>query len=152
MPDLRFNGPDYDPARDNARLGNQLERVKAATADGCWHTLSELARACRAPESSVSAQLRHLRKPRFGSHTLNRRYVGDGLFEYQVVPGLTTLPHPAATGTAATAATEHAVPAILSPPATSSGAPPGASPTVTTTGRDTGSGDASFQLMLLDAA
>jgi len=36
--------------------------------------------------NSITAQFRHLRKDRFGAHTVNRRYISDGLFEYQLIP------------------------------------------------------------------
>ena len=39
------------------------------------------------PEASASAQLRHLRKPRFGSHTVEKRNRGArefGLWEYRL--------------------------------------------------------------------
>jgi len=38
------------------------------------------------PEASASAHLRSLRKDRFGGHTVNRRHVREGLFEYQLIP------------------------------------------------------------------
>jgi len=79
-----FNGADYVPERDDARLRPQHERVKAAMQDGGWHTLRALAEATHAPEASVSAQLRHLRKPRFGGHRIERRHVGNGLYEYRL--------------------------------------------------------------------
>ena len=81
----RFDGPEYDPKRDNARLAGQLQRVFDTMSDGRWRTLEELAAATGDPVASVSAQLRHLRKPRFGSHTVNRRSRTGALFEYQVV-------------------------------------------------------------------
>jgi len=47
-----------------------------------WEEISSLGY----PESSVSAQLRHLRKPKFGGHTIlkRRRFSGHGLWEYQL--------------------------------------------------------------------
>jgi hypothetical protein len=38
-----------------------------------WRTLGEIARATRYPEPSVSAQLRHLRKSRFGGYRVKKR-------------------------------------------------------------------------------
>ena len=81
---VRFNGADYVPARDNERLKGQLLRVYCVMVGGGWHTLGAISRSTGDPESSVSAQLRHLRKDRFGGHTINRRYVGGGLYEYQL--------------------------------------------------------------------
>lgn len=83
----RFNGADYVPKRDDARLTGQLARIYSLMADGQWRTLAEIAAATGDPESSISAQLRHLRKPRFGSHVVERQHRGDGskgLYEYRV--------------------------------------------------------------------
>jgi hypothetical protein len=82
---VRFNGADYVPERDNKRLGKQLDRVVWAMQDEQWHTLSAVARMTGDPEASVSAQLRHLRKPRFGGHTVERRYMSNGLYEYKLI-------------------------------------------------------------------
>lgn len=38
-----------------------------------WLTLVELARMTRYGEASISAQLRHLRKPQYGAYTLEKR-------------------------------------------------------------------------------
>lgn len=83
---MRFDGPAYDPARDEARLTGQLERIWTLMRDQQFRTLAEIERLTGAPAASVSAQLRHLRKPRFGSHTVNRQHLGNGLYAYQVVP------------------------------------------------------------------
>lgn len=82
---VRFNGADYKPERDNQRLGKQLDRVVWAMKDEHWHTLAAVARMTGDPEASVSAQLRHLRKPRFGGHTVERRYMSNGLYEYKLI-------------------------------------------------------------------
>jgi hypothetical protein len=82
-----FNGATYEREHDRERLANQLERVRTATGDGRWRTLQEISRLARAPPASVSAQLRHLRKERFGAHTVEKRIRGeraDGLYEYRV--------------------------------------------------------------------
>src|SRR5688572_13753975 len=80
----RFDGATYDHPRDGQRLNAQLQRVKAVMDDGQWHTIADIARAAEAPEASVSARLRDLRKPRFGSANVERRYVRTGLFEYRL--------------------------------------------------------------------
>jgi hypothetical protein len=41
--------------------------------------------AVMAPESSVSARLRDLRKPRFGGYQVERKYVFKGCFAYQLI-------------------------------------------------------------------
>jgi hypothetical protein len=82
---IRFNGADYKPERDNPRLITQLERVYSAVSDSRWHTLEELETITGDPTPSISAQLRHLRKKRFGAHIIERRHVGNGLYEYRLV-------------------------------------------------------------------
>ena len=59
-PDGERSGGTYDSSRDKDRLNK--------TGD---------------PEASVSARLRDLRKKRFGSHIITRRYVSDGLWQYR---------------------------------------------------------------------
>ena len=83
-----FNGPEYDPEHDRVRLTGQIKRVYVLMSDGEWRTLDEIHHATGDPHASISAQLRHLRKPRFGSHAVDRRARGDrskGLFEYRLI-------------------------------------------------------------------
>lgn len=81
---LRFNGADYIAERDNPRLGAQIARVFEAMKDGQWRTLRQIESMTGDPAPSVSAQLRHLRKTRFGAHTVNRRHLGVGVYQYQL--------------------------------------------------------------------
>lgn len=86
---VHFDGPAYSPEHDQARLTGQILRVFEAMKDARWRTLDEIVSLTGDPHASVSAQLRHLRKPRFGAHTVERRHRGDkarGLYEYRVVP------------------------------------------------------------------
>lgn len=92
---VEFDGPCFDPAYDQARLAGQLKRVFDVMNDGQWRTLEEIrvqigARFNHAdPESSISAQLRHLRKERFGSYVVERQTRGNrfyGLWEYRLLP------------------------------------------------------------------
>jgi len=86
--DQRFDGDDYVDKRDRRRLKGQIKRVYELMVDGDWRTLNEISNHTDDPEASVSAQLRHLRKERFGGHTVNRRHRGDvkrGLYEYQLI-------------------------------------------------------------------
>ena len=43
-----------------------------------WLTLDELAKLTHYPQASISAQLRHLRKPRFGGFELEKRTRASG--------------------------------------------------------------------------
>jgi hypothetical protein len=81
----RFNGPDYVPERDN-------ERVFDCMKDGAWRTLQQIHGITKDPEASISAQLRHLRKARFGGHAVEKEYLGDGLYRYRLLVN-TNKPH-----------------------------------------------------------
>lgn len=84
-----FNGATYSRAEDDARLSRQHELIRNLMADGHWRTLAEIEGATGQPAASVSAQLRHLRKPRFGSWVVEKRSRGErsrGLYEYRVLP------------------------------------------------------------------
>ena len=80
----RFNGSDYDHVRDGPRLSSQLERVYHLMADGQARTLGEISDLTGDPHASVSAQLRHLRKTRFGGHSVSKEYLGHGLYRYRL--------------------------------------------------------------------
>jgi hypothetical protein len=83
----RCDGADYNPKVDQARLTKQLERVFCLMSDGVWRTLDQIALATGDPHASISAQLRNLRKPRFGGHTITKRRRGPaqhGLYEYRL--------------------------------------------------------------------
>ena len=83
--ETRFDGADYVAKRDNARLTGQILRVWECMADGKWRTLREIADITGDPEPSVSAQLRHLRKERFGAHTIEREHIERGLYKYRLI-------------------------------------------------------------------
>lgn len=82
--DPTFPGPELTPA-DHARLGTQLERIVNVVSDGQWRTPEQLESETGYRWASISAQLRHLRKPQFGSHKVERRGLGRGLHEYRLV-------------------------------------------------------------------
>jgi hypothetical protein len=83
-----FGGPDVS-TMDVSRFKGQMERVLALVKDGRWRTLNEIASRCGCSTQSASARLRDLRKPRFGSHVVERRRnqaYAEGIFEYRVDP------------------------------------------------------------------
>ena len=80
-----FDGAGYNHERDQDRLTLQKERVFDFMKSGEWRTLRQIAEATNAPEASVSAQLRNFRKERFGAHTVDRRHIKNGLFEYSLI-------------------------------------------------------------------
>lgn len=81
-------GPAYEHERDQAPLSIQFERIKRLMLDGKPRTLAEISAKTGDPQSSVSAQLRHARKPRFGSYRVERRIrLGTSrLYEYWLLP------------------------------------------------------------------
>lgn len=90
MPDATLfdqprDGWTYDDGRDRIRLNAQHLRVYRAMEYGAWFSLSELSQWTGDPEASVSARLRDFRKPRFGGHTVERRHVEGGLWEYRLI-------------------------------------------------------------------
>jgi hypothetical protein len=95
MNDL-FNQPDFDGSNyvidlDKARLTGQIKRVYDLMSDKQWRTLNQIAYITKDPHASISAQLRNLRKERFGGHAINKRRKGDkdqGLWEYQLIPSV----------------------------------------------------------------
>lgn len=90
-----FAGAVYEPLVDEIRLTRQSLRIFRLMCDGEWRTLSEINEETKSeeypggdPPASVSAQLRHFRKRRFGSHLVDKRRRGDdigGLWEYHLV-------------------------------------------------------------------
>ena len=85
---IYFDGPEYDEARDLERLSRQNERILKLMRDSVWRTLAEISDITGDPPASVSAQLRHLRKPRFGAHLVERTHVSRGLYRYRVIENL----------------------------------------------------------------
>jgi hypothetical protein len=75
-------GPAYNEALDGARIEKQHERIRDLMLDGMRRTLGEIAAATGYPESSISAQLRHLRKAKFGSWNVRKERLGGGLWTY----------------------------------------------------------------------
>ena len=50
-----------------------LDLLRCAVVRDDWMTLDEMAKETSFPPASISAQLRHLRKPRYGAWTIERR-------------------------------------------------------------------------------
>lgn len=86
LENVRFDGSDYNPANDNARLTKQIGRVYSCMVDGNWKTLNEISLTTSDPQASISAQLRHLRKDRFGGYIVEKRLRDDssGFYEYKM--------------------------------------------------------------------
>ena len=77
----RYEGPVN--AADCERLEGQTLRIYRLMIDGNWRTLEEIQRATGDPQASVSAQLRHLRKIRFGGNIVDKQRRGSQ-WEYRL--------------------------------------------------------------------
>ena len=86
----RTFGPAYVQGLDLDRITGQLRDVLdfMLRSPGSWHTLDQIAHATGHPSVSVSADLRHLRKDRFGRWQVNKRRDEryPGLWFYQLLP------------------------------------------------------------------
>ncbi len=81
----RTFGPAYDEAKDGKRIAKQHEAIRDfMLLYNSWWTLSELSGRLHYPEASISAQLRHLRKERFGSYTVDKKRRTTGTWEYKI--------------------------------------------------------------------
>ena len=81
----QMDGATFEEPRDGNRLRAQLEAVRTTISDGKPYTLAELERLTGAPQASVSARLRDLRKPKFGNYDIRRDYIADGVWSYRMV-------------------------------------------------------------------
>ena len=85
--ELNFSGSNYKPSVDRPRLKRQFEIIFDLMKDGLPRTLFQIRNATGFSEASVSAQLRNLRKPSFGSHTVlkERKSEGSGTWSYTLI-------------------------------------------------------------------
>jgi hypothetical protein len=81
----RYEGPP-DNWKDFDRLNGHIRRIFSLMSDSRWRTLAEIEMLTGIPQASGSAFLRHLRKIRFGGHTVNKRRRNDSAqWEYQLI-------------------------------------------------------------------
>lgn len=93
-----FSGAAYTPDLDRARLTAQIERIRSYMLDAGWRSLREIKIALERihapavfPESSISAQLRNLKKSPYSYRLEKRRREGirgprAGIWEYRLLP------------------------------------------------------------------
>jgi hypothetical protein len=84
-------GPAFSEAIDGKPIRKQMETIRDWMLGHPFYcTLAEIATALNYPEASVSADLRHLRKKRFGAfRVLKRRREGQRTWEYIVREAIT---------------------------------------------------------------
>ena len=83
MKNMFFEGYDVSLNKDQ-RLSNQHRSIFHLMKDGKERSLAEIERILHYPQASISAQLRHFRKERFGNHTVNRYHRND-VNTYQLI-------------------------------------------------------------------
>jgi hypothetical protein len=80
-----FDGVDYTHSKDYERLSGQLKEIYGLMSDGQWRTVEKIEKSTGYPANSIQAQLRNLRKERFGAYLVERRRITEsGLYEYRV--------------------------------------------------------------------
>lgn len=80
----RYEGPVN--AADCSRLEGQTKRIFELMKDGFWRTLAEIEAVTGDPAPSVSSQLRHFRKLRFGGNIVEKRRRNNGAqWEYKLI-------------------------------------------------------------------
>ena len=87
MNDTGTFGPAFEEKVDGKRIRTQMDTIRSYMLQAGWQILAEIAEATDVPPASASAQLRHLRKTRFGGYDVRKRRRGDGgTWEYRVRP------------------------------------------------------------------
>ena len=81
-----FDGDDYVSSRDKPRLTQQIHQVRMYMENNNWLSVKQISDDLNFPEPSVSAQIRNLRKEKFGNRIVERRYQGNGLYEFKLMP------------------------------------------------------------------
>lgn len=77
--------PHESNAAVSADLNGKIADIFECMKDGQWRTLTWLEKQVGMTGSGTSAALRSLRKPKYGGHTVERRYVGGRLYEYRLI-------------------------------------------------------------------
>lgn len=83
--DNEFGGQTFDPKRDTIRLTKQKKVLFDIMKGGAWFTLRELEDKTGYLATSLAARIRDFRKPQFGAHTVERKYVDAGLHKYRLI-------------------------------------------------------------------
>ena len=85
--DAPFDGDDYVDSRDRQRLKGQMQRVYNCLNDYRWWTVDDICRVTGDRNgASISAQIRNLRKPKFGAYIIEKEHKGNGLYAFRMLP------------------------------------------------------------------
>lgn len=72
-----YGGWTFDPVQDLERMGKQYYAVMCLVVDGQWRSLRQISDATGAPEASVSARLRDIRKD-YGAAAMEAKRAQEG--------------------------------------------------------------------------
>lgn len=75
------------PHFDGEKLTGLGQRVEWLMKDGRWRTMRHLSMVVGGTEEDVKARLLSLKEGRFGGHTILRKHISGGVFEYRMVIG-----------------------------------------------------------------
>ena len=85
--DAPFDGDDYVDSRDRQRLKGQMQRVYNCLNDYRWWTVDDICRVTGDRNgASISAQIRNLRKPKFGAYIIEKEHKRNGLYAFRMLP------------------------------------------------------------------
>lgn len=79
-----FDGETYSRTHDHARLGKQYLSVLNVMRDGRWRSLADISAIIAAPQASISARIRDMRKAKFGGYGVERRRLSGGYYQYRL--------------------------------------------------------------------
>jgi hypothetical protein len=77
-------GPAYCKGKDGNRIAKQIDAIRDYMLNTEWKALAEIEFALGYPQASISADLRHLRKERFGNYQVDKQRRTEGTWEYRV--------------------------------------------------------------------
>jgi len=82
-----FDGTDYNKDRDQVRLSSNLDILRDYMEGRGSLTINEIIEGTGLKShTGVSASIRELRKARHGHRTVERKYISNGLYSYQLMP------------------------------------------------------------------
>jgi hypothetical protein len=61
-----------------------LYKLLSVVKDGKWRTIKQLSDATGNIPTAASANMRNLRKAKYGGYIIERRHLGNGLYEYRM--------------------------------------------------------------------
>lgn len=81
-----FDGDDYQQDRDQVRLSSSLDKIRDFMEGKPPLTVEQVMQGAELKSiTSTSANIRNLRKEQHGRRVVERTYISDGLYKYQLL-------------------------------------------------------------------